>query len=235
MESKAILILENIWWNLDEQNRNQTSVLPFFEGLARLNEDIQIYYMTFTGAKDFDVALKHLLTAKQDRLFIYVASHGYGARLGGINFTSISKIINLAVYENDSKKVEGVIFGACEIGGVQNISALEALHFKTGIAWVLAYKNIMHWIPSTLIDLHFMNHMMGMNINRLKKRDDIVDEAVSALKLFNADEKIGLSRAAYENGASADIIMKDAIRFLVNPRGSGNIYGDETTTVQNRL
>jgi hypothetical protein len=95
MSNKAILILENIWWDLSERDGNKTSVLPFFEGISRRNEDVQIYYMTFVDAKSFEKSLDHLLTAVQERLYIYVASHGYGKRLGSINFSNISKMIGL--------------------------------------------------------------------------------------------------------------------------------------------
>lgn len=150
MANKAILILENIWWNLDQQNGNQASVLPFFEGLSRLNEDVQVYYMNFNDAKSFEKSLDHLLTAQQDLLFIYMASHGYGKRLGNINFSKISDIIGTAVELDKGRRVEGVIFGACEIGGTRNDLSLEMLQWKTNIVWVLAYKNIMDWMPSTL-------------------------------------------------------------------------------------
>ncbi len=106
----GILILENIWWDLNQQNSSQASVLPYFEGLSRSNEDIQIYYMTFIDTKGFENSLAHLLTAPQERLFIYVASHGYGARLGNSNFSNISAIIGAAVSADRGKRVEGVIY-----------------------------------------------------------------------------------------------------------------------------
>ena len=36
MKNTAILILEKIWWDLNQQNRNQASVLHYFEGLHDL-------------------------------------------------------------------------------------------------------------------------------------------------------------------------------------------------------
>ena len=106
--------------------------------------------MNFNDAKSFEKSLDHLLTAQQDLLFIYMASHGYGKRLGNINFSKISDIIGTAVELDKGRRVEGVIFGACEIGGTRNDLSLEMLQWKTNIVWVLAYKNIMDWMPSTL-------------------------------------------------------------------------------------
>lgn len=228
MKTTAILILENIWWDLNQNNSSQASVLPYFEGLCRSNEDVQIYYITFTDAKSFEKSLKHLMTAPQKRLFIYVASHGYGARLGNANFSNISMIMGLAIQLDKKKRVEGVIWGACEIGGVHNDLSLEMLHWRTGIAWLFAYKNIMSWMPSTLIDLNMLHTMLRLNRQNLCNRQQIVNCAASALSLFNPIENIGWSRSAYKSGQSADITVKDAIRFLVKPRGSGNVFQDDT-------
>jgi hypothetical protein len=127
-----------------------------------------------------------------------------------------------------SKRVEGIIFGACEIGGAKSSSSLEMLHWKTGITWVLAYQNIMDWMSSTLIDLNFMSSMIQIDLESLSKRAEIIECAASALKLFNPIEKIGWSRTANKNNNVADIDIKDAVRFLVQPNGSGNVFQDNT-------
>ncbi|CAA9892779.1 hypothetical protein METHB2_80096 [Candidatus Methylobacter favarea] len=184
--------------------------------------------MNFNDAKSFEKSLDHLLTAQQDRLFIYVASHGYGKRLGNINFSRISDIIGNAVEQNKGRRVEGVIFGACEIGGTCNDRSLEMLHWRTNIVWVLAYRNIMDWMPSTLIDLNFMNSMMQLDVESLCKRDELIVCAASALTLFNPVNKIGSSRVAYGNNTSSDIDVKDAIRFLVKPHGRGQVFQDNS-------
>ncbi|MCX7108807.1 MAG: hypothetical protein NTX45_01515 [Proteobacteria bacterium] len=227
MTDTAILILENIWFDLDQKS-NQVTVRPFFDGLSRINNDLQIYYMTFTDASSFEKSLDHLLTAPQERLFIYVASHGNGARLGNINFSNISIILSASIGEEKNKRVDGVIFGACEIGGPKNILSLEMLQEETGIPWILAYKKIMDWMPSTLIDLNILYWMLDLTGEDLRKRQQIIDYAASGLSLFNPDEMIGWSRHAYQNDDEPDISVKDAILFLVKPRGPGNIFRDDT-------
>ena len=231
MSKTAVLILENPWWDLREGNSNQASVLPFFEGLSRLNENIQIYYMTFTNTKGFEDSLRHLLTAPQKRLFIYVASHGYGKQLANSNFSNISKIIQGSA--DAQKRIEGIVFGACEIGGQHNDSSLKEIQKQTGIVWVLAYQKIMAWMPSTLIDINFMYRMLQIDPENLKDREKIIEQATSALKLFNPIEKIGWCRKAHRVDDPEDTLLKDTIRFLVKPRGRGNIWKDDTNLLIN--
>ncbi len=73
-----------------------------------------------------------------------------------------------------------------------------------------------------------MHTMLQLDRQSLCHRQQIVSCAASALMLFNPVEKIGWSRCAYQNGDAADITVKDAIRFLVKPRGSGNVFQDDT-------
>ena len=230
-ESIAILILENIWGDLNDEKSRQPSVLPFFEGLSRLNEHVQIYYMTFTNASSFDDALEHLLTAPQERLFIYVASHGSGARLGNINISNVSSTLGANVHASRNRDVEGVVFGSCEVGHGSSGLDLAAVTWKTGISWVLVYKNIMDWLPSTLIDLNFFSALMNVEREDLGNRDTIVSHAADALRLFNPKNKIAWSKSAYNNNHSPDISMSDAIRIFVKPKGTGNVVRDNTAEV----
>ena len=43
---KAVLILEQPWWDLNE-NPNRTSVYPFFHGMEKLMDDVKVYHTTF--------------------------------------------------------------------------------------------------------------------------------------------------------------------------------------------
>lgn len=220
----AILILENIWWDLNDENGNQASVLPFFEGLSRLNEDVQVYYMTFTNATGFKESLAHLLTAPQDRLLIYVASHGHGSNLGGANFANIRNIIHQKLHTQNPKKVEGIIFGACEIGQNDFAPLFQATH----LVWTLAYKNIVDWMSSTIIDLNFSSTMLKLDKDGLNKHDSIIECAASALSLFNPNQKLGWSKNAYEKNEKPDRDIKEIINFRVKPHGKGNILKDNT-------
>ena len=70
--------------------------------------------------------------------------------------------------------------------------------------------------------------MMQLDVESLCKRDELIVCAASALTLFNPIDKIGSSRVAYGNNTSSDIDVKDAIRFLVKPRGRGNVFHDDS-------
>ena len=220
----GILILENIWWDLNNANGNQASVLPFFKGLSRLNEDVQVYYMTFTNAAGFNEALAHLLTAPQDRLLIYVASHGHGSNLGGAYFANIRNIIRNKLHMQNPRRVEGIIFGACEIGN----NDFARLFQQTGLVWTLAYTKIVDWMSSTLIDLNFASTMSKFNQDNLNSRPLIISDAADDLRLFNPDENASWSQNAHNNKEGPDVSIRDIIRFMVKPRGQGNILIDNT-------
>lgn len=223
MPNKAILVLEAPWWDLDAFG-NQASVLPYFEGLSRLDQDIKTYYMTFVNASSFKRSLTHLLTAPQDRLFLYVASHGWGARLGNVNFTNICNIFQKALPLKRGRRLEGVIFGSCEIG----VNDIGLLTRKTGVVWVFAYKYVIDWLPLALADCHLMHRMAQLDENNLNQRDAILDSAALAFNLFNPKAKNAWTRNAYNGDHDPDITLSDTIKFCVKPRGPGNVLEDNS-------
>ncbi|RKT43985.1 hypothetical protein [Thiocapsa rosea] len=228
MANKALLILESPWWDLNNSNGNQASVLPFFEGLARLDQDLQVYYTMFVDSKSFEGSLKHLLTAPQERLFLYVASHGYGGRIANSNFSNISKLLVDKLQRDGGKRVEGIIFGSCEIGGAQNDVHLYLLTDAAKVVWVFGYKTLINWTPSVLINMNLVSNLAQMDKDGLSTRDSIMEAATSALNLFNPDVMIGWNRRHDSENDPPDVAVKDAVRFIVRPRGRGNVSQDNT-------
>ena len=56
---RAILILEAPW-ELDPDDANRTSVLPFIQGIAKLTNDTEVHYANFYEEDSFEIALNHL-------------------------------------------------------------------------------------------------------------------------------------------------------------------------------
>jgi len=84
MSSTALLAIEGLWWT-PEQKPKRPSVLQFLEGLESYRGDFNIYYANFYEKTGFRQALEDDLTnTREDRLFLYVAAHGTGKRIGGL-------------------------------------------------------------------------------------------------------------------------------------------------------
>ena len=84
MSSTALLVIEGLWWT-PEQKPKRPSVLSFLEGLESYRGDFNIYYANFYEKEGFRRALADDLTnTREGRLFLYVAAHGTGKRIGGL-------------------------------------------------------------------------------------------------------------------------------------------------------
>ncbi|MFA6225386.1 MAG: hypothetical protein WC620_04175 [Methanoregula sp.] len=70
---------------MDPGAETQAPVGPaFLEGLESIQGDFNIYYANFYEKVGFKRALEDDLTnTSEDRLFLYVAAHGTGKRIGG--------------------------------------------------------------------------------------------------------------------------------------------------------
>jgi predicted DNA-binding transcriptional regulator YafY len=88
------------------------------------------------------------------------------------------------------------------------------LHWKTNIVWALAYKKIIDWMPSTLIDLNLINNMMQLEVDKLKIRDDIIDKAAYSLGLFNPKNR-RFTAIYRRRGKPQD----ESVPYEVNPLG----------------
>lgn len=229
MPGKAILILERPWWTPVE-NPRRPSVLPFFRGLADLMESFSVYYSHFYDRNSFQRALEDDLTfTREDRLYLYIASHGGGRMIGGSDFyggmrltTMLSNLDEVANYNN----IEGVLIGSCEIGG--NVEDLLELPTGNSIVWLFAYKCSIDWITATLVDLSIFENVTNLRKTDISDREKIINAFAKALKKFNGEYRIG------EN-EEGQVALKDAITLIIQPRGRGNRPRDDTERLIERL
>lgn len=229
MPSKAILILEQPWWTPLE-NPRRASVLPFIQGLANVLESYSVYHSHFYDRTSFHRALEDDLTfTRGDRLYLYIASHGAGRMIGGfysysgIGLTTIlSNLDEVANYNN----IEGVVTGACEIGG--NMKDLLELPIGNSIVWIFAYKCSIDWITATLVDLSIFENLTNLRKPDLNERERIINAFFRALNKFNGEYQIG-------EDDEGEIALKDAITLIIQPRGSWNIPRDDTERLIEKL
>lgn len=229
MASKAIIVLESPWWTPDI-NKARASVLPFLQGMANYMENFSVYHSTFYERGGFKAALHDDLThTKEGRLYLYVAAHGSRKCLGGMDNTQgirLSSVLNDVRSLHHSTNIEGILFGACEIGGsVQDF--IDAL-VGTRIAWIFGYSCEIDWLGSTILDLAVFENMMRLKEDDLKNRNKIINAFVKSLKKFDCDYTIGA-----RDGEK--IPLKDAITLVTKPRGRGNVPQDSTDLLTEKL
>ena len=229
MSSAALLVIEGLWWT-PEQKPKRPSVLFFLEGLESFRGDFNIYYSNFYEKNGFRRALEDDLTnTREDRLFLYVAAHGTGKRIGGMKAKTSMKlpvmfraVQSAAHYSN----IEGVLIGSCSVGN--NIDDFISTTSNSHIAWIFGYTCEISWMASTLIDVSIFEHLMKLKKSDLKNRKKILDAFEKALKRFNGDYVL-----CKEKGRT--IPLKEAITLVVQPRSSGSKAQDETKTLIDKL
>src|SRR5208337_100243 len=229
MSSTALLVIEGLWWT-PEQKPKRPSVLSFLEGLESYQGDFNLYYSNFYEKNGFRRALEDDLTnTSEDRLFLYVAAHGTGKRIGGLKAKTGMKlpamfkaVRNAANYSN----IEGVLIGSCSVGN--NIGDFISTTKNSHIAWIFGYTCEIGWMASTLIDVSIFEHLMALRKSDLKSRKKILDAFEKALGRFN-----GYYILCREKGKS--IPLKDAITLVVQPRRPGYKAQDETRALLQNL
>lgn len=182
----ALLVLEQPWSRISSNSR-QPSVRPFLEGLAALN-NIRMYYATYFDGHSFDQALLYLLDAQQlksvDKVILYIAGHGAGARLGG----EFGRAMNLGplfrrLEKYGRRKIAGVLLDSCQLGMNEHLIP-EAMK-KIRLSWLVAYGASMDWMSSMLINLNLLQHLCQISTTDLDDEDELTTAIQSGLDLFN--------------------------------------------------
>jgi hypothetical protein len=229
MTRSALLVIEGLWWTPEEKPK-RPSVLHFLEGLESLEGDFNIYYANFYEKEGFRHALEDDLTnTREDRLFLYLAAHGTGKRIGGFKGktgvklpTMFKTLRNAANYSN----IEGVLISSCNIGN--NIADFISTTKNSHIAWIFGYTCEIGWMASTLIDVSIMEHLMKLNKSDLRSRKKILGAFVRALRRFNGDHILCKEKPK-------SVRLKDAITLVVQPRSPDEKAQDETANLLAQL
>ncbi len=186
--------------------------------------NFNIYYSNFHEKNGFIRALEDDLThTREERLFLYVAAHGYNRMFGGpgakkgMQISTLMREVKKAANYSD---IEGVVFGSCNIGlNVDDfIQAIKSSH----IAWMFGYKCETDWMTSTFIDVSRFEYMMGQKKGDFRSGEHIIETVAAALNRFNP----GFYICSEENNR---VMLKDAIRLVIQPQGRGKKPLDVTS------
>ena len=210
---KAILALESPWEKVSYGSRS-TTILPFLTGLERVYADLDVHYSTFFERVGFERGLEYVLSGNEDRRLLYIAAHGCsgdgyvnGATIAEDSFRSL--VNRLGKHGRIKNKVEGIVFGCCEVGELipQMVSILDKRTFLAP-CWIFAYRHAIDWLPSTLIDTVIMQ--MFLSGKRMEEKEFILKKFVRALSCFNGRWEM----ATDLNGDGSRMPLRESIVLL---------------------
>ncbi|MDZ5604353.1 hypothetical protein SJI00_16390 [Pseudomonas sp. RP23018S] len=215
----AVLILEAPW-DIYEGDINRSSVEPFFQGLAKQTNDVDILHSRFYDASSFRSAFKVLSSCRYKNAIVYVAGHGDGQRVSGAKIVDIMAECNLS---SVAANITGVVLGSCfSAGTVKRPQAgiIDNLVQASNIAWVAAYNCAAFWHESTIVDLSIIRHMLGADEDDFSTREGISELLARGIECFSPHFALG------DDGKGDDqsqrVSLRDGITFFSQPRGQGN-------------
>lgn len=209
MKKNALIILENPW-DAHISKNNQASVLPFFKGLESLEGNFDSYHSNFYESNSFEQALNALTESNYQNYYIYVACHGSGLRLAGLNLKTAMSLID---HKAQEKNIVGVLYGSCLIG--KNIDHFEAYTQASSICWKIGYKCSVNWLDGTLLDVKLLSSLIGLTDRRLHLEYYILNSIKSALSTYKSDCSIG------SNEQEEDMSLSESLAAVIQPKGQG--------------
>lgn len=217
--NRAIIVLEAPW-ELDPDDANRTSVLPFIEGIAKLTGDTEVHYANFYDEKSFQLALDCLCKGSFDSRTVYIAAHGHGRTVGGMDITSLLSKVS---FKSKKYHITGVLLGSCFVGG--NAASMEVCLEESNLRWCAGYASEAEWLPATLIDCSIIAKMSAAEDEDFDHRDWIIEKLASGILPFSGGHFIG------NDYAEVPVRLADSLRFVAQPRGRGHRARDVTSQV----
>jgi len=159
MSADGVIVLECPW---SDNLTDAESVRPFIEGWAAVRQFPFSYRMYYDAN-----SLTHWLNVFAEDTSLgacYIAGHGNGGRLSGLNRDINLVSLGKATGDNvKSPNRKGVLFGSCEVGGKLD-SFLSACSNR--ISWTAGYDRTVPWMESTICDLLFLEYVLAGRVCR---------------------------------------------------------------------
>ncbi|MCU8040424.1 hypothetical protein ACRN98_17830 [Shewanella oncorhynchi] len=217
--TRAILVLEAPW-EIDSEDSNRTSVLPFVDGVAKLAGDTEVYLANFYDKSSFGKALDCLCKTKFLNTIVYIAAHGYKDKVQGIKLLDA---LSAVASKSRAYNITGVLLGSCYVG--ENVTAMQACIEDSNLRWCVGYSSASYWLSGTMIDTAILAKMSQLDNDDFKSRDLIVEHFAEALSPFSLTFPIG------EDYERSQVQLQDSIRFVVQPSGQGKQSKDVSADV----
>lgn len=208
--SNCILVIESPW-ELDGQDSNRSSVVPFIEGIAKLHGDTDVYFLNFYDKSSFKTALDCLCKQTFANTIVYVAAHGSSTHIAKVPLKEILS----AVSEKSAKfNIRGLMLGSCFAGGKTQL--LQNFTQGSGLRWCAGYASSCYWLTGTMIDCAIISSALGMHEEHYQDRESMNHAFANALAPFAPNAIIG-------NGKKHDDVpLSESLQFVIQPEGKGH-------------
>ncbi len=220
MKSKrAVLILEGPW-NLDSNDANRSSVLPFFEGMAKEFHDVEIFYSRYYDYNSFQLALTEITRPEFKSSIIYIAGHGDGKTVSGANIKKIFKDCSIK-----SRKINatGVVIGSCFSAGTAKSpldGEIASMIHDSQLSWAAAYTCASNWFVSTMIDCALIRQMIRATARKLSCKESIAAELAAAISPFSPTHELGGDSVESDSDENP-VQLRDGLVFFAQSDGQG--------------
>lgn len=215
----AVLIFEGPW-RIYNNDVNRSSVLPFFEGMAKQFDNIEVIHSRYYDLQSFRAAFAELSNHPFSNAIVYVAGHGDGKRVSG---ASIVKILAECSVDSVRANITGVVLGACFSAGTPRNPQTDKINWmiqESKIAWIAAYRCASYWFESTLVDLAIINTMLHAREKDFCNREEINRRLAKAIGSFSLGFNLGDDSVTDEPGNP--VSLREGLSFFSQPRGQGH-------------
>lgn len=216
---RAIIVLESPW-ELDDDDANRSSVLPFVEGVAKLAGDMDVLHANYYDEKSMRVAMGCLAKSRYKNTIVYIAAHGDGRNAGDVKLVRIFGIVeDFAELCN----ITGVLIGSCY--GAKDLLNLEVGLERGKLRWTAGYASSAYWLPGTLVDCAILEEMSALPASAYASSDRMTAALGDAISLFSPQAEIG------KNSKGEPVSFAKSLRFVVQPEGQGHRARDVSQAV----
>jgi len=219
---RAIIVLESPW-ELDDDDANRSSVLPFIEGVAKLAGDMDVLHANYYDETSMRIAMKCLAKSNYRNTIVYIAAHGDGDQAGEVELV---KIFGIVEQHAETCNITGVLIGSCH--GAQDLLDLEVGIEGGGLRWSAGYASSAYWLPGTLVDCAILARMSELPPAAYRSADRMIAALGDAISPFSRRAAIG------KDGNGDEVSLADSLRFMVQPEGQGHRARDVSKAVFER-
>jgi len=217
--NRAIIVLESPW-ELDSADANRSSVLPFIEGVAKLEGDTDVLHANFYDESSLLFAAKCLAKSRHRNALVYIAAHGGDGMVGEVELLSVFAAIQLFAKQCN---ITGVLIGSCH--GAECVTKLQTGIGASQLRWCASYASGASWLQGTLIDCAILQSMLDLPAAAYKSGDKIIKRLAEAVSLFSPAYPIGTD----DDGVP--VALGDSLKFVIQPEGQGHRARDVSADV----
>lgn len=208
--NRAILILESPW-ELDHFDANRSSVRPFIEGIGKMAGDTEVFHANFYDKKSFRNALDCLCKRKFENTLVYIAAHGYKAKIADV---PIDDILFEIGERSKASNINGVMLGSCFVGS--NTKSMEIFIENTNIKWVAGYASSAEWFEGTLVDCAILRGMLAVDESEYEDEDAMVVAFANSIYCFDETFVIG------DDYKRNQVTLRNSLKLVIQKKGRGS-------------